>query len=67
MKVKFLSVISSSFSLLFMTEGRPTRQANAVLFFFFTFGLAPLRELSEQEETVEVFKAELLSFAVESS
>ena len=61
MKVKFLSVMGSSRPQGLTTEGFPTRQASAVLFCFRDFEL--LREPPEDEDTVEVFRAEFSFWA----
>ena len=64
-KVKFLSMIGSSFPHGLMTEGLPTRQASAVLFYYFSF-VFPLREFSDDEEITELLRAEF-SFELASS
>jgi len=62
MKVKFLSVIGSSVPSALKTKGLPTRQARAVLFCLRDdwFDEVFPRELADEHDTDELFKALLL-------
>ena len=60
MKVKFLSIIGSSVPSALKTKGLPTRQARAVLFCLRDWFEVFPRELADDDDTDEVFKALLL-------